>query len=242
VKQRERCFSAALTGVIFTRTGICRRAQGCPRRIGTEGPGVELRLRVVKASIQNPTFQLILFIFIAIKSTQHSCTRHSEAFDNIRNMSWVKKFSLTNDFLFLPSAGRPYAVSPAASTAYSGVMWLAPTIPGDSRVPAYWSPAASSPRLLLYLHGNATNIYEMRRALDEYGSAIGASVLAPECESQGMNGGLLARLSQSGTCCLQTPATGPPRKARLLKRASTALCARHSGLHLRSATRSTISS
>jgi pimeloyl-ACP methyl ester carboxylesterase len=101
--------------------------------------------------------------------------------------SAIKRFSMSNEFLFPSSHTTPYEISPRATSARSGVHLVARSS-GCGDFPLLLAPSPSA-RCLLYLHGNACSLLDVEPLVEAYASEVRVNVVAFEYPGYGPVGG-----------------------------------------------------
>lgn len=104
--------------------------------------------------------------------------------------TWLKHWSPVNGYLFPIQHTSSFSLGTreielgVASGISSGAFWLTSPTLGNT-FPCLWVPYDASDRVMLYLHGNGSTIWDMQSSLEEYARKLRMSVVAMEYPGYG---------------------------------------------------------
>lgn len=97
---------------------------------------------------------------------------------------FFKSHSIVNSVLFPSGTPRRYGLSANPTSPHNSVDILS-TLEAGFNFPCLFAECPSSGRVMLYMHGNATNLFEDEKRLEHYAAEVGLNVMAPEYPGYG---------------------------------------------------------
>ena len=97
--------------------------------------------------------------------------------------AFLKSHSIVNAALFPSSGTLQYDVKSKPTSLRSSIHILLTR--ADLKFPSFIALCSTSKRVMLYFHGNATNLFEAEKMLELYAADVGVTILAPEYPGYG---------------------------------------------------------